>query len=165
MLRLISKIVHDLSSRFPDYAISPRTRKGGGRKKRKKKIRKRRRRMDSEWSSCGVIETQHCTPWILFSYPRTCICIYIYIRGWTHGARTIMRTGCYKYSIRCSNLLVDEVIIPGLTGSTGAWYSSNGNKTRVEQRWATWTDGQPCEYAGFEYAPVRMHTRVAYVYS
>lgn len=91
--------------------------------------------------------------------------IYIYIRGWTHGARTIMRTGCYKYSIRCSNLLVDEVIIPGLTGSTGAWYSSNGNKTRVEQRWATWTDGQPCEYAGFEYAPVRMHTRVAYVYS
>lgn len=41
--------------------------------------------------------------------------IYIYTYGWTHGARTIMRTGCYKYSIRCSNLSVDEVL-PGLPG-------------------------------------------------
>lgn len=37
---MISKIVGDLSSRFPDYAISPRTRE----EKKKKKIRKEKRK-------------------------------------------------------------------------------------------------------------------------
>lgn len=69
----------------------------------------------------------------------------VYTRRWTHGA--IMRTGCggYKYSIRCSNLSVDEVI-PGLTR---ARYSSNGNKTWCRAKVGN-VDGQPCEYAGFE---------------
>lgn len=69
-----------------------------------------------------------------------------------HDARAIMRTGGYKYSIRCSNLSVDEVI-PGLTGPR---YSSNGNKTWCRAKVGN-VDGR---IRGLRvHAPVRMHTQ------
>lgn len=133
VLRLISKIVHDLSSRFPDYAIS-RTRKGE-RKRKRWSERRRKGRDEEEWNAPVALSkrnTGFCSPFHVHVY------IYIYVVG--HMARVRSRERA-AINIRFAALICWWTrlyeVLP--TGSTRAWYSSNGNKTRVEQRWATWT--------------------------